>query len=403
MAIRSTHPLKQSELTYLQNWKQWLEIWNANPCLEVRHSVLHFGLETPLGQLYGEETGWRPVDETYSERILFYLSAADGWNEGPEGFALEPPDGRFHSNRPRFNTSLGLLKGDGALGQRLAQKAFAALFNALVPSPGKRGEEEEQRGLNRYNSRGELVWSYAYYMTQKDVVAFLRFFRPIGGSSFRGIHLRNLPQGDFFGPLGEVNKRLIERVRSFLADYLVFLWKKEEPIQPGWSYTEGRNAEEEGRRQEALKRFGEEMKLYNLLKRHRFLMAVMLLCLGEGERLYPLVKDERTLKLVHQFAMGAKVDSNIYNKERGYLEAKGEGRRPQSLEEAHRYGDSLRSEAAKYLLLRGIIKKAESEREEWERPHRERAQAERAERAREAREKEAEALRKKADELFQGS
>lgn len=401
MAIRSTHPLKQNKITHLQNWKQWMEIWNNNPCLEVRHSLLHFGLEMPLGQLHSKETDWKTTNETYSERILFYLSVADGWHLDPQSFALELPERRsYRGGDPRFDTSLGVLEGNGVLGQRLAQKAFVALFNALIPRTEVKGEREQRIGLNSYHYGRPSGTPYYQKMSSRETVALLRFFRPVGDSLDKGVHLQNFPDRTFFGPLGEVTNHLIERVRNFLSDYLVFLWENKEPVKPKF-YGEARDAEIGCHRQEALNRFSEEMAFYSLLKRRRFLMAVMLLCLGKSERLYPLDKDERTLKFLHQFAMSAEVTSEIYYEKEGRLILG--RRRPQSLEEAWQYGRGPRSEAAKYLLFRAISKKAENEHRDSERPHKERLEAELEQWRREEREKEAEALRKKADELLQGS
>lgn len=379
---RTTHPLLQGEMTHIQSWREWRELWDKNPCVEMRHSLLHFGLRVPLGIHCGEETGWTRVNELYSERVLFYLMLADGWCGDTSQFSCEPQRPHY-LNDSGFETGLGVLKGDGTLRQRLAQKAFAVLFGSLVPrSGGKRDEGERRVGLNHYDYNGKLERLYVHHMSSEETIALLRFFRPCWGRWERD-HLSNLLNRNLGGKFprhGDVADHLVEKVWKFLADWLVSLWDIKMPEEQMF-YTKSQNPTEEFLRAEAQDSFKRKLEFHGLLKRHHFLFAVMLVCLGEGKRLRKMQMDERTLRLLQRFAMAARVPSETYDEERGCLGR--EERRPQSLEEAMNFGESpMRRGVAEFLLFHRTRKKAQLEHATVARSHEKRYKAELARQAR---------------------
>lgn len=67
---RNTHPLMVKDYPQVRTWKQWREIWDKAKTSNELAGLLHYGLDVEYG------TG-----ETWYERLEFYLSVADGFNE----------------------------------------------------------------------------------------------------------------------------------------------------------------------------------------------------------------------------------------------------------------------------------------------------------------------------------
>jgi hypothetical protein len=367
MATRSDHPLLVGEKThFFESWEEWLECWDTRREIELRHSLLHFGLRT-LGRglrwVYsGGESGLIPTENS-EERVLFYLRIADGWLKNGN-FAYrrkgeEQPLYPLNSPTLPYTTGLGTLEGAGELERRLAEKAFAVLFGELTTVPD-RNNRKRVSVLNYWPADYKRdVWLYAHHLSTREVVAFLRFFRVEKG------RIRNLPGATYRGePLlpgdvsGDVRAHLIGRVQKFLADLVVFLWTKFSPQKQCVSYdlqrkmakgekTLSEDETEEVKGVEEFNRAGQEFA--KSLARHHYLLALILVYLGELRRLYDLPMDERTVRLLTRFALRKEVkprgpgESVVY----GY----GNERKPESLEEVMTYSTGVRSAVARFLLL----------------------------------------------------
>lgn len=110
------HPLRAKELRLIPSWSEWKKLWEAEVHPERLIGLLHIGFDVPL-KTYASE-------QTYaSERILFYLSIADGHTSDIGSWEEQ--------NRELGFTSLGRNLTWAEIRQRVAQKAFQELCRHL--------------------------------------------------------------------------------------------------------------------------------------------------------------------------------------------------------------------------------------------------------------------------------
>lgn len=115
-----THPLLTQDIRPISNWHEWLIRFQVVETLEGKLGLIHTGFNMPLERMgYAEKN----YDET--DRIIFYLSVADGWNDydllkipGDEG--KEYRVGRDKCGNILIETPCGIRK-------IIAQKAFNLL------------------------------------------------------------------------------------------------------------------------------------------------------------------------------------------------------------------------------------------------------------------------------------
>lgn len=106
------HPLLEHTLRLISGWKDWKQLWDQETHAERLLGLLHVGFDVSLGR--GER----------AERIVFYLSVADGhtWE-----LRKEEERGEVVLNY----TTFGEYKTWGKIRQQLAQKAFKELCQHL--------------------------------------------------------------------------------------------------------------------------------------------------------------------------------------------------------------------------------------------------------------------------------
>lgn len=176
--MTQTHPLLETKLGIIRNWDEWLKLWNETPYLELRHSLLHFGFDVPY-----------PEDNT-SQRILFYLSIADGWND----ISFEPK--QHHLSYPRNPPHL--LKG------ALPRKAFEVLCLRWF-KPVKEFNEEK--------------YKYSWVCDEQVLLAVLAFFYGIDPSHYKRDEkrLKNLTHGD--------SDKHSVLARTYLVNFIIWAWR----------------------------------------------------------------------------------------------------------------------------------------------------------------------------------
>jgi len=75
-SVRPFHPLfAKGEITPIVNWSQWLELWDKAKTMQELESLLHFGFDVCM-----EKMSYAEKEYNNADRVIFYLSIADGWN-----------------------------------------------------------------------------------------------------------------------------------------------------------------------------------------------------------------------------------------------------------------------------------------------------------------------------------
>ncbi|MBX4195693.1 hypothetical protein KW796_01905 [Candidatus Parcubacteria bacterium] len=100
------HPLAAEEILPLEGWTQWLEQWKATKTAEERHGLLHVGFDV------------RTKEGQYAERIIFFLSIAEGHDELYLHFRTEEEIRFINSGFPKTNSEAR---------KRVSRKAFDEL------------------------------------------------------------------------------------------------------------------------------------------------------------------------------------------------------------------------------------------------------------------------------------
>lgn len=123
-ALEEIHPLLQVETEFVTSWSEWKELWKSKLPAIVRHGLLHYGFQVRTG-----------IPGEYTERLLFYLQAADGhcdiWSFKTIG------ERQIEMCTP-FNTTKRMTPQD--VNRVLSEKAFVELARNLFKNMGRRGE-----------------------------------------------------------------------------------------------------------------------------------------------------------------------------------------------------------------------------------------------------------------------
>lgn len=394
--IRTNHPL-MGKITHLDSWVMWYMAWRRNSCVEVRHGLLHVGLDFPINRdryRYNSRGHHRQRRlDTQEERILFYLRVADGWTSA-QNFVLK--DEQWCGSERGPATFSNLTPPEQR--QRLAAKAFAMLFSGPFVS----FDEERARKDYDYQRAG----SYWKRLGAREVLALLRFFR------VTRLGLNNLPvryhENPWSDAVGEIRAHLLARVERFLVDFICFLWEKFKPQERNaWFRDSTKPTEEEQEKAAAAKEHTErEQKFADSLARHHYLLARMLVQLGHIDKLNKLPMDERTLRLLRHFALRMRITVNVHDS-KGRL--KGVNRSVASLGEVLAFRDtfsyredSARKDVAQFILPYDAEAEAVRKTEEAEAPQRAAAAAELARQEVASREAEADKLEERAKALRTG-
>jgi hypothetical protein len=160
------HPLSDKVVTNYTGWTEWLAKWNQETNQQVLISLLHTGYQ--LGTL--EQPGTSRELSQVTNQFLFYLSVADGWNEGvPQYWG-----GQNYGNDAVLSTKKCELRTE------IAQKAFSV----LCQYPFK--EWIDRNGIsNEYRKR---------YTSPHVLYTLMNFFGTTGEDG--SFSLRNLKRFD---------------------------------------------------------------------------------------------------------------------------------------------------------------------------------------------------------------
>lgn len=177
------HPLRAKELRLIPTWSEWRKLWEAEVHPECLIGLLHIGFDVPL-------------DTEVSDRILFYLSIADGHASGIGSWEEE--------RRELSYTSFGRHITWARIRQRVAQKSFQELCRRVFKNTEPR---------DRVPSWLATLTSDSYRVLNA-VLAFFLECDPVWIQ--QGQLLRNLPRDAKCHECGIAV--------SFLTDLCTFAW-----------------------------------------------------------------------------------------------------------------------------------------------------------------------------------
>lgn len=108
-----THPLFAREIRPINDWSEFLRLWNTTTSYEQMLGLLHIGFEVPLNTGGISEQGF-----DYTDRLKFYFEIANGWSE--TDWHWKSPGSEEHPSHLDGITPSSLRK-------KLAAKAFSVL------------------------------------------------------------------------------------------------------------------------------------------------------------------------------------------------------------------------------------------------------------------------------------
>ncbi len=112
-----SNPFPVSEFRPIRNWHEWLKLWGAAETIQQMVGLLHCGFDVSIYPHKHGEPAYLP-----SDRIVFYLDVADGWNSM-----------HYHgSDGPKFDMGTdtngnAIFRSSGELKLLVAQKAYDIL------------------------------------------------------------------------------------------------------------------------------------------------------------------------------------------------------------------------------------------------------------------------------------
>jgi hypothetical protein len=179
------------QLNCIRDWDQWLKKWEDTKCAETLQGLLHVGFDVPRGS---------NESHTQAERILKYLSLADGFCEPRLMFE----DGASSLAR---ETSFGTVPVS-EVRKRLARKAVAVLYKKVFAL------EYPPYTLNKYP-----MW-LMHLVDERVLDKVIWFFR----TEDEGKNIRNIVK--------EKDSRLGEGLERFATELCILMW--EFPSLHGW-------------------------------------------------------------------------------------------------------------------------------------------------------------------------
>ena len=296
------HTLFSRKIRPIRNWHEWLERWQEAQSIEEMLGLLHVGFSVRLERgEYGE-----PEYEV-TDRYLFYLGIADGWNDQ---YLLQhtEDDGEYTYGVDDYGHRV--YRSTAYLRQVLARKAFDMLaFNFF------------NRSLY-YNDHQKFAGFWPQMVPSELFPAIQHFFRAQPARFGRSIEVPNLSGRE---KIADSEKNAIH----FISNLAVFIWEWEEPDHYYGGDEEKR--QEEGRERKAR------------LNAAKPWMVEVLEYINRLDVLWKYTLDDSCLKKLMEIALRAEVWEREQNKHRNVC----------SLEEAIYAG----SVAAKFLHLFTIVRR----------------------------------------------
>ncbi len=197
------HPLLARPIRAIETYTEWLTHWSKAETSDHMISLLHNGFTVPLWDRYGCNNTHTPT-----ERILFYLSIADGWRD-PDRILMHADDGK--KEYCIGEDKHGNLKKESPSGLRckVASKALVMLCQHFFKI-----EKQELYNQSRYDkARRELLLSEPLFS------AIQHFFR-IEETKFSRCRIRNL----FLRDHEECSNNQVI-IRDFLLDLAQMMWE----------------------------------------------------------------------------------------------------------------------------------------------------------------------------------
>jgi hypothetical protein len=227
----AVHPLLSVSIRPISDWREWLALWNLEiaPNYRWRESLLQGGFDTLLNN------GWYHDGKEYDEadRLMFYLSVADGWTDEGEFRPRDDHGVVYHFGYDQHGNNVR--KRPSELCQQLAHKAFATLCQSFFKKVELKGGSRGSSGFNEIWER--LVTSEKFFPTLQN---FFRAEKWRLGDDI-DLQIRNLTRWND----RRSNNELL--VVDFLLKLAEFLWGWQAP-DTSWGYTS---------KEEADKRFAE--------------------------------------------------------------------------------------------------------------------------------------------------
>lgn len=203
MATERQHPLIGREVTFIQDWDEWKNLWATTSHVEILHSLLHVGFSV----MVHDEVG-------ISERILLYLDIADSHlRQTFQSFKEYPA----YDSRNTTYTPLGKGFPGGAL-KVVAQKAFICLCQHFFSSDRERENYSSGVTKNPFWARNIL---------QPGVMEkVLWFFR--NNDTARPLYPGHCPRlynaDSLWLHEDTVKPHHIQVARQFASEFVQFIW-----------------------------------------------------------------------------------------------------------------------------------------------------------------------------------
>lgn len=115
------HPLLTVETDFVTTWNEWKELWKSKSPAIIRHGLLHYGFQVRTN-----------TPGEYTERLLFYLQAADGHCDI---WAFKKIGEHQAEMRTPFNTAKSMTAQD--VYRVLSEKAFVELARNLFKNSAR--------------------------------------------------------------------------------------------------------------------------------------------------------------------------------------------------------------------------------------------------------------------------
>ncbi len=210
MNVETQNPLLSRAPLPISNWGEWLTRWEGVISLQEMLGLLHFGFEV---EMYSRERNY-----TWKDRILFYLSIADGWTDDWHMYTEEDREKRgrdqecAYSVRPTNNDNR-VRKTIPQLRREVATKAASLVFKQLIQIT----VEVSGRCRPEPNPEWESIFT-------DDFFPFLRhFFRITERTEFSNPEVMNLTTGS------AINSHVQRFMIQFLTNLAQAMWGWQEP------------------------------------------------------------------------------------------------------------------------------------------------------------------------------